>query len=94
MTELDIICTRKATGDDWTCSVTISGDSGTTEHRVGVTAADLGRLDRDARDPHALVDRSFRFLLEREPATSILSSFDLMAIGRYFPEFEAEIRRP
>ena len=91
MTELDIVCTRKATGDDWTCSVTISNDTGTTEHRVGVTAADLARLDPDARDPHALVDRSFRFLLAREPAASILRSFELIEIARYFPEYEAEI---
>lgn len=35
---------------------------------------------------------SFRFLLEREPNTSILSSFDLPVIGRYFPEYEREIR--
>ena len=34
---------------------------------------DLARLDPGARDPHLLVDRSFRFLLEREPATSILA---------------------
>jgi hypothetical protein len=93
MTELDIVCTRKADGIDWTCSVMISGDAGTTEHRVGVTAAVLARLDPGARDPHVLVDRSFRFMLAREPATSILRSFDLMEIGRYFPEYEAEITR-
>jgi hypothetical protein len=40
-----------------------------------------------------LVDRSFRFLLAREPASSILRSFDLPVIGRYFPEYEAEVRR-
>ncbi|HET9346376.1 MAG TPA: hypothetical protein VFO05_11820 [Candidatus Limnocylindrales bacterium] len=91
MTELDIVCTRKANGADWTCSVTIDNDAGTTEHRVGVTAADLARLDPGARDPHVLVDRSFRFLLAREPATSILGSFDLMEIARYFPNYEAEI---
>jgi hypothetical protein len=92
MTELDIVCTRKADGVDWTCSVMITGDAGTTEHRVGVSAADLARLDPDARDPHLLVDRSFRFLLAREPANSILRTFDLMEIGRYFPEYEREIR--
>ena len=33
----------------------------------------------------------FAFLLEREPNESILSSFDVGVIARYFPEFEREI---
>ena len=70
MTELDVVCAP--IGDDWTCSVTISGDDGTTRHRVGVTGPDLARLDPGARDPHLLVNRSFRFLLQRERATAIL----------------------
>lgn len=94
MTELDIRCARTDDGPDWTCVVTIIEAGGrATDHRVGVAAADLERLDPGARDPHLLVDRSFRFLLAREPASSILRSFDLVAIGRYFPEYEAEIRR-
>ncbi|MBL7183234.1 MAG: hypothetical protein ISS50_02165, partial [Anaerolineae bacterium] len=41
--------------------------------------------------PEDLVAESFRFLLEREPKESILRSFDLMVIGRYFPEYRREI---
>jgi hypothetical protein len=44
-------------------------------------------------DPVRLVHRSFDFLLEREPATSILRSFSLDVIAHYFPEYPAEIRR-
>jgi hypothetical protein len=40
-----------------------------------------------------LVARSFDFLLRREPATSILRTFDLAVIERYFPEYEKEFRR-
>jgi hypothetical protein len=40
-----------------------------------------------------LVRASFGFLLEREPRESILRSFDLSAISRYFPEYEREIRQ-
>ena len=93
MTELDVVCERIEGGDDWTCTITISGDGGTTRHRVGVTQADLARLDPAARDPHLLVNRSFRFLLQREPAASILRAFDLMEIARYFPEYETTIAR-
>jgi hypothetical protein len=35
---------------------------------------------------------SFRFLLAREPKESILRSFGLSTIVRYFPEFEREIK--
>jgi hypothetical protein len=34
-----------------------------------------------------LVRESFVFLLEREPVDSILRSFDLAVIERYFPEY-------
>ena len=92
MTELDIVCRRASDGSDWTCDVTVEVEGGTTTHHaVAVAATDLARLDPAAGDPHFLVDRSFRFLLEREPNTSILRSFDLMEIARYFPEFEATI---
>jgi hypothetical protein len=40
------------------------------------------------------VRSSFRFLLEREQRESILRTFNLEAIARYFPEWEAEIRMP
>ena len=79
---------KHASGDEW--MVTIKS-SDTTRHRVRVSKADLERLaaGRTAED---LLAESFRFLLEREPNTSILASFDLPVIGRYFPEFEREIK--
>jgi hypothetical protein len=53
-------------------------------------ADQLGWGDADESE---LVRESFVFLLEREPASSILPSFSLDVIGRYFPEYENEIRR-
>jgi hypothetical protein len=43
------------------------------------------------RGAEALVEESFRFLLEREPQGSIMRRFDLQVIGRYFPEYSEEI---
>jgi hypothetical protein len=43
--------------------------------------------------PKALVEKSFAFLLVREPNTGILRSFDLPVIGRYFPEYESTIKK-
>lgn len=91
MTELDIAC-EPAPDGGWTCTVAIAEDGRrVSDHVVNVAAADLARLDPGAREPHLLVDRSFRFLLTREPASSILRTFDLMVIARYFPDYEAEI---
>jgi hypothetical protein len=47
---------------------------------------DLGRVE--AED---VVRESFRFLLEREPSTSILPEFSLDDIGRYFPDYFQEL---
>jgi hypothetical protein len=64
-----------------------------TEHEVAVSAADLERLGAGYPSPEAFVRACFDFLLEREPKESILRSFDVTVIGRYFPEFEGTIRR-
>ena len=40
-----------------------------------------------------LIEKSFKFLLERESKESILSKFNLKIIKGYFPEFEEEMRR-
>ena len=60
---------------------------------MGVATADLARLAPGATDPDDLVRRSFAFLLAREPKESILGRFDLPVIGRYFPEYERDIKR-
>ena len=73
--------------------VHITGSRGATQHRVTVSRHDLRRLARQDEEPAAFVRRCFEFLLDREPKESILRRFDVAEIGRYFPEFEAEIRR-
>lgn len=64
-----------------------------TVHRVRMSQADHARYGVPGVTPERLLEESFRFLLEREPATSILSRFDLSVIERYFPEYSEEIRR-
>jgi hypothetical protein len=79
----------------WTCFAAIRARGElVSEHEVRVAPGDLARLTQAAADPTELVERSFAFLLEREPPTSILRTFDLTVIGRFFPEYEASMRRP
>jgi hypothetical protein len=91
MTSVHVEC--GAAGAGWTCSVTVGDDAGATHHEVRVSAADLERFGAGSLDPDVLVRASFDFLLEREARESILRSFELPLIGRYFPEYPDEIVR-
>ena len=62
-----------------------------TTHDVTMTPDDVARYAPDAT-PERLLEASFEFLLEREPASSILSRFALPVIERYFPEYPRVIR--
>jgi hypothetical protein len=79
--------------------------------RVEVTEADVRRvhlvtaLPEDVerlaagRSGEALVDESFRFVLEREPIGILPDNFHLLLIARYHPDYLNEIpermaRRP
>jgi hypothetical protein len=64
-----------------------------SSHHVTLAPGDYQRLTKGKIEPQELVRRSFEFLLEREPKESILPRFDLLVIGRYFPEYEREIKR-
>ena len=64
-----------------------------SRHRVTLSEAEYQRLSGGKIDAGELIRRSFEFLLTREPKESILSEFDLPLIGRYFPEYERELKR-
>lgn len=77
--------------DESTFEVTVQSGTSTT-HTVTVPADYAARLTGGEATLEQLVSRSFYFLLEREPNTSILHRFDLPVIGHYFPEYERVIR--
>ena len=57
-----------------------------TKQVVYVTDEMLFNLTKNKISKKELLNFSFNFLLERETNTSILSSFDLTVISKYFPE--------
>ena len=85
----------RPSGEGWVCEVEVEQAGHQTRHTVTVTAADLARWSRGVGegDVEDLVRRSFAFLLEREPAGSILRTFDLSVIRRYFPEYDQVFKR-
>lgn len=76
--------------DSSTYQVTVVAQS-TTTHTVNVQADYALKLTNGRLSKTELLKKSFEFLLQREPNTSILRSFDLSVISRYFPEYEREI---
>ena len=69
--------------------VTVS-ENVTTQHEVTVTDIAYQRLTNGRASKEELLDFSFKFLLDREPNTSILGKFDITVISQYFPEYESE----
>jgi hypothetical protein len=65
----------------------------TTTHRVTVDPSYHEKLTGGHISAEELVEKSFEFLLKRESNTSILRTFELPVIGRYFPEYETTIRK-
>ena len=65
----------------------------TTTHKVTVTDESLTDLTDNNVTKTQLLNFSFRFLLEKEPNTSILSSFDINVISKYFSNYRDEVRR-
>jgi hypothetical protein len=85
-------------------AVTVNEGNRQTRHRVTVPQGlidevglaqavedadgETGLRDTDER----LIRESFAFLLEREPATSIMREFGLDVIGRFFPDYVPAMR--
>jgi hypothetical protein len=85
-------------------AVTVNHGHQQTRHRVTVPQGLLDEVglapvvedsDREKglrETEERLVRESFAFLLEREPATSIMREFGLDVIGRFFPEYVPAMR--
>lgn len=67
------------------------GDT-TTTHKVAIPDDLLHHLGVTNLDPVAVVQETFAFLLDREPASSILPDFSLDDVPRYFPDFYEQLR--
>ncbi len=62
-----------------------------SQHLVTLDDAYYQFLTRGRIPKEDLIRKSFQFLLERESKESILRSFHLQMISRYFPEYEEEM---
>jgi hypothetical protein len=76
-----------ATNADGEFVVRITEGKTETRHVVAVPNGFGVELGLGGTSDEDLVRASFRFLLDREPATSILAKFSLDLIPRYFPDY-------
>ena len=58
-----------------------------TSHNVTLIDDVHQNLTNGKVNKKELIEFSFKFLLEREPNTSILPSFEISVISTYFPEY-------
>ncbi|MEE2773864.1 MAG: hypothetical protein VYE27_03010 [Pseudomonadota bacterium] len=59
-----------------------------TTHTVSVSDSIHRNFTKGRISKEQFVKKSFLFLLQREPNTSILSDFDIEVIEKYFPEYK------
>lgn len=60
----------------------------TFRYRVHVGDAELTGFGAEG---NAIAGATIAFLLDREPATSIMAEFDTAVVSRYFPEYPSEL---
>ena len=72
--------------DQDTFSVTVTGSS-TTTHIVTISDQIYSKLTSGKISKVTLLEKSFEFLLQREPNTSILAKFNLEVISQDFPDY-------
>lgn len=92
MDEQQLTVTCDADEGGWRCSVVVGEDAAATQHRVELDRLTLEDLAPGAT-PEQLVRESFAYLLEREPRESIMRSFELPIIARFFGDYPDEISR-
>ncbi len=73
--------------------VRVSEGDAETSHRVHVPDGFLDQFDREDLDEETVVEESFAFLLDHEPASSIMEEFSLTVISDYFPDYPDDLRR-
>ena len=86
---LSTISINKISDDEYRVNVS---SSSSTSHIVTITDKDLQKLSGNSVSKEELIEFSFKFLLEREPNTSIMHSFNLPIISNYFPEYANKVK--
>jgi len=80
-------------GDPLQFTVNVREGPSETRHRVSMSKSTYEKLTQGKVSPDRCVQAAFEYLLEREPKESILRTFDITVISRYFPGFKTEFSK-
>ena len=72
----------------WAYEVHVRDGERTHDYRVTLGWSDYDLWSHGRVPPERVVRAVFEFLLEREPASSIMAKFDCAVIRRYFPDVD------
>lgn len=89
---MDIQIKTVPTNLGWHFTVTLNSPAGPSFYKVSMDKDFLLRLGKTSH-PEKVVEKSFEFLLEKEPKESILSEFDITEISNYYPEFLKDLEK-
>lgn len=76
----------------WEFEIEIEENETKTRHLVTVNKDYFAQFANKFSAVEILVEKSFEFLLHREPKESILKEFNLAVIEQYFPEYREEVK--
>lgn len=77
--------------NNWSYEVQVRDEDKTHDYRVTLSWQDYDLWSHGRVAPEKVVRAAFEFLLQREPASSILPKFDCSLIRRYFADVDREL---
>ncbi|MAE68072.1 MAG: hypothetical protein CMJ18_27800 [Phycisphaeraceae bacterium] len=92
MATIEVVTETEGT-NHWSYEVRVDDDGRSYEYEVTLGWSDYDLWSRGRVAPHKVVEAVFEFLIQNEPATSILPKFDCSIVRRYFPHVDAELPR-
>ncbi|MBI1337710.1 MAG: hypothetical protein GC164_12215 [Phycisphaera sp.] len=75
----------------WHYDVRVTENERAYDYSVTLSWRDYDLWSHGRLAPERVVRAAFEFLLDKEPASSILPKFDCSLIRRYFPEVDREL---
>jgi len=83
-----IIKNQEEASEGWEFMVKVEEGGEVLEYKVFLGRKYFNKLAGENAEPGKFVTKCFKFLLERESKESILKTFDVSVIQKYFSEFE------
>ncbi len=77
--------------NNWSYEVSVFDAGKRHMYAVTLSFQDYDLWSKGTLPPSKVVEKAFKFLLQRESAGEIMSKFDCSVIRRYFPEVDAEL---